>query len=122
MNSQEGCAEPEERRARYNADRVRNVSSVWLGLTMGCCECHDHKFDPLTTKELYRLGVFFADIQESLPGAQSLTLFLTFELKRAADKISGRDGEAGDVLWRQAAKLGRQGEKWEAKLRRKHYK
>jgi mono/diheme cytochrome c family protein len=50
--------------AKFHADRVRNLSTVWLGLTMGCCECHDHKNDPLTTKEFYQLEAFFADIQE----------------------------------------------------------
>ena len=40
--------------AKYAGDRVRTVSNAWLGSTMGCCECHDHKFDPFTTKDFYR--------------------------------------------------------------------
>ena len=77
MTSQESCASEEERRARYAADRVRNLSSVWLGLTMGCAECHDHKFDPLTTQEFYRLAAFFADIRERGIGPQVVTRFPT---------------------------------------------
>jgi hypothetical protein len=50
--------------ARYAADRVRNVSAVWLGSTMGCAECHDHKYDPLTQQDFYRLSAFFADIKD----------------------------------------------------------
>ena len=43
------------------ADRVRNVSAVWMGATVGCAECHDHKYDPYTQRDFYRLGAFFAD-------------------------------------------------------------
>ncbi len=77
MTSDEACANEQERRAQYLADRVRNVSSVWLGLTMGCAECHDHKFDPLTARNFYRLGAFFADVQEKGVGKQEPTRMLT---------------------------------------------
>ncbi|HUQ72385.1 MAG TPA: DUF1549 domain-containing protein, partial [Planctomycetaceae bacterium] len=46
QTTEEGGAQAKEYRAKYSADRVRNVSSVWLGATMACCECHDHKYDP----------------------------------------------------------------------------
>ena len=51
-------------------DRVRAVGTVWLGQTFGCCQCHDHKFDPITTRDFYSLGAFFADIQEPIIGAR----------------------------------------------------
>ena len=60
----EGGAQDKEYLAKYMSDRVRNVSSVWLGATVGCAECHDHKFDPFTTENFYSLGAFFADIKE----------------------------------------------------------
>src|SRR5262249_7808063 len=50
--------------AKYAADRVRTVSNAWLGSTMGCAECHDHKFDPFTTKDFYSLEAFFADVRQ----------------------------------------------------------
>jgi hypothetical protein len=50
------------------ADRVRNFASVWLAGTMGCCECHDHKFDPYSTKDFYSLATFFADVREAPVG------------------------------------------------------
>jgi hypothetical protein len=50
------------------ADRVRAVGTVWLGQTLGCCQCHDHKFDPATARDFYALGAFFADIQEPIIG------------------------------------------------------
>ena len=50
--------------AKYAADRVRNVSVVWLAGTVGCAECHDHKFDPYSTRDFYSLAAFFADLKE----------------------------------------------------------
>jgi len=70
QTTEEGGAQAQEYAAKYAADRVRNVSSAWLGSTMGCCECHDHKFDPFTTREFYGLAAFFADIQEPIVGAR----------------------------------------------------
>ncbi len=61
----EGGAQAGEYLAMYTADRVRAVSSVWLGSTMGCAQCHDHKFDPFSAKDFYSMGAFFADIEES---------------------------------------------------------
>jgi len=64
LTTREGGAQPKEYRKKYAADRVRDVSAVWLGATMGCCECHDHKFDPFTMNDFYSLAAFFADIKE----------------------------------------------------------
>src|SRR5262249_37551661 len=50
--------------AKYAADRVRTVSMTWLGSTMGCAECHDHKFDPFSTKDFYQMEAFFADLRQ----------------------------------------------------------
>jgi hypothetical protein len=68
QTTEEGGAQPKEYVAKYAADRVRNASSVWLGQTMGCAECHDHKFDPITAKEFYQFAAFFADVQEAPVG------------------------------------------------------
>jgi hypothetical protein len=64
MMTAEGGAQDKEYLAKYAADRVRNVSSVWMGATVGCAECHDHKFDPYTARDFYSLAAFFADIKE----------------------------------------------------------
>ena len=64
-SSAEGGVQPKEYLAKYAADRVRTTSTVWLGSTMGCAECHDHKFDPFTAKDFYSMEAFFADIKET---------------------------------------------------------
>lgn len=55
----EGGAIPEEYEAIYAADRVDTIGAIWLGMTASCASCHDHKFDPLSTKEFYQLTSFF---------------------------------------------------------------
>jgi hypothetical protein len=64
MMTREGGAQPKEYLAKYAADRVRTVAVTWLGSTMGCAECHDHKFDPFTAKDFYSLAAFFADVKQ----------------------------------------------------------
>ncbi|WP_298863559.1 PSD1 and planctomycete cytochrome C domain-containing protein [uncultured Gimesia sp.] len=64
QTSHEGGVQRKEYLAIYAADRIRNFSGVWMGATMGCCQCHDHKYDPYTIKDFYSLVSFFADIDE----------------------------------------------------------
>jgi hypothetical protein len=61
----EGGIIPEEYAVEYVVDRVETTSTVWLGLTMGCARCHDHKYDPLTQKEFYQTYAFFNNVPES---------------------------------------------------------
>jgi hypothetical protein len=64
MMTREGGAQPGEYLAKYASDRVRTVSGTFLGSTMGCCECHDHKYDPFTMRDFYSLAAFFADVKQ----------------------------------------------------------
>ena len=66
QTSHEGGVQKKEYLAKYSADRVRNVSSVWLGATVACAECHDHKFDPIKQRDFYSLAAFFADVNDDL--------------------------------------------------------
>lgn len=65
QTSHECGVQDAEHLAKYAADRVRNLGAVWLGTTTGCCECHDHKYDPVTQREFYQLAAFFADVTET---------------------------------------------------------
>jgi len=64
MMTREGGAQPKEYLAKYGADRARTVGMAWMGLTVGCAECHDHKFDPVTAKDFYSLKAYFADVRQ----------------------------------------------------------
>lgn len=61
----EGGAIPEEYLTAYIIDRVDTVSTVFLGLTMRCCQCHDHKYDPFTQKDFYQLYAYFNHVPEN---------------------------------------------------------
>jgi hypothetical protein len=64
QTTHEGGLQPREYLAIYAADRIRNVSAVWMGATVGCAQCHDHKYDPYASKDFYSMVAFFADIDE----------------------------------------------------------
>ncbi len=61
----EGGSVPEEFRSEYVADRTQTVATAFLGLTLECCRCHDHKYDPLSQQEYYQLTSFFDNIDEA---------------------------------------------------------
>ena len=63
INSEGGIID-EEYRVEYVADRVRTTSTAWLGLSMECAKCHDHKFDPLTQRNYFELFAFFNNVPE----------------------------------------------------------
>lgn len=61
----EGGIIPEEYQVEYVVDRVDTTATVWLGLTMGCARCHDHKYDPITQRDFYRVFAYFNNISEN---------------------------------------------------------
>ncbi len=63
-HKKEGGVAIEEFRVEYVADRTHTFAGAFLGLTMECCRCHDHKYDPITTKEYYQLSAYFANVDE----------------------------------------------------------
>jgi len=64
MTNDEGGADPDEYLAKYMVDRVSTTAVVWLGTTMGCAECHDHKYDRISQKEFYQMYAFFHNVPE----------------------------------------------------------
>ena len=65
MINGEGGRIAEESRVDYVQDRVETTGTVWLGLTLNCCRCHDHKYDPLLQREYYQMYSYFNSIDES---------------------------------------------------------
>jgi hypothetical protein len=65
MQTEEGGSVEEEFRVAYVADRVNTFGTTFLGLTLECSRCHDHKYDPVLQREFYQLAAFFANIDES---------------------------------------------------------
>lgn len=98
MTTREGGAQAKEYRAKYAADRVRNASVVWMGSTLGCAECHDHKYDPFKAKDFYRFAAFFADIEEVAVGAQPPIKLPSAEQEAELAEISVKLAEARTKL------------------------
>ncbi len=62
--NQEGGIDVEQFRVEAIVDRVNTTGTVFLGLTIGCAQCHDHKYDPISQREYYRLFAFFNNVDE----------------------------------------------------------
>jgi hypothetical protein len=107
QTTEEGGAQAKEYTAKYAADRVRNTATAFLGLTMGCCECHSHKFDPFTQKDFYAFAAFFADLKERAVGRQEQSMLPTPEqaarLKQLEAQIAPlqRQLDAAQAKWEQ---------------------
>ena len=64
LTNREGGTDPEQFRIEQVIDRTNTTGTVWLGLTVGCAQCHDHKYDPISQRDYYRLFAFFNDADE----------------------------------------------------------
>src|SRR5436190_3561218 len=117
QTTEEGGAQPKEYAAKYAADRVRNTAAIWLASTMGCCECHSHKFDPFTHKDFYTFAAFFADVSEKPVGRQDQTKLPTpdqaAQLKALDEELAAAKAEFAI----KTPELTAAREKWEAVAR-----
>ena len=98
QTTEEGGAQPKEYRAIYLADRVRNASSVWMGATLGCAQCHDHKFDPYLARDFYAFAAFFADISEQPVGRRKPDALPDAAQKPALDALEAKVKERKSAL------------------------
>jgi mono/diheme cytochrome c family protein len=99
QTTEEGGAQAKEYEAKYAADRVRNISAVWLASTMICSECHDHKFDPTTQKDFYSMAAFFADIKEATLGRREAGMLVpTPEQEKSLAQLDAQIGEVKKSL------------------------
>ncbi len=88
LRNTEGGTDQEEFRIKAVVDRLSTASSIWLGLTIGCAECHTHKYDPITQREFYEMMAFFntsSDDSIQAPNDRELSHFNT--VKADWDKI-----------------------------------
>src|SRR5437016_5204636 len=121
--SAEGGLQPKEYLAKYAADRVRTTVAVWMGSTLGCAECHDHKFDPFTARDFYSMKALFADIKETglVPdrgkAAWGSQLALpTPEQQKQFDELKARVDTAREKLATQMEDLAGNRADWEKQL------
>ena len=109
QTSHEGGVQPKEYLSIYQADRVRNVSAVWMGGTLGCAQCHDHKYDPYTAEDFYSMAAYFADIDEEQhfkKGTNSLPTARPPEI----DVLDRRDRKAYEEVSAKLSKLEAEGD------------
>lgn len=117
QTTEEGGAQAKEYMAKYAADRVRNVGSVWLASTLGCTECHDHKYDPFTTKEFYSFEAFFADLKERPVGRQEQVKMPTAEQKERLRQLDAEIVTHQKVLSTPTAELAAAQAEWEKTIK-----
>jgi hypothetical protein len=93
LTNREGGIDTEQFRFENLVDRTATVGTVWLGLTIGCAQCHDHKYDPLKQKDFYRLSAFFdnleeVDIDAAMPGELGPWLAKRDEYRAKRDQLT----------------------------------
>jgi hypothetical protein len=119
LSTEEGGAQPKDYEARMLTDRVRAIGAAWLGQTTGCAQCHDHKFDPFTTRDFYSLGAFFADIQEPIIGRREDGMVVaSAEDEKTIAKLDASITEAKQRLEAVAPQLELAQSQWEVDLAR----
>jgi hypothetical protein len=88
LTNKEGGVDQEEFRCKAIVDRVSTAGAAWLGLTVGCAECHSHKYDPISQREFYQFYAFFNDASEQeipAPNAADLAHYETAKAKWSKD-------------------------------------
>ncbi len=113
QTTDEGGAQAKEYLAKYSSDRVRNTSSIFMGVTLGCAECHDHKFDPFTTRDFYQFAAFFADIKEVGVGNPTPYPVVTVEHQQRIKEIDENIATQQKLLQTSTAELVKAQQAWE---------
>ncbi len=121
MINGEGGRIAEESRVDYVQDRVETTGAVWMGLTLNCCRCHDHKFDPLKQREYYRLSAYFNSIDETGGNdagglANPILSFATPEQQLELDKLRAAEKVAKSARDEFEKKLPERQQEWEQSL------
>lgn len=124
MLNQEGGVDPEEYYWYELVDRTNTTAQVWLGSTLGCAQCHNHKFDPFLQKDYYRFLAFFSNSQYHIGGEENGHYAIEPELelptsKQAAEsaEIRGRIAKLKTILDTTTPALETAQQAWETKMR-----
>ena len=116
LSTEEGGAQPKDYEVRMVADRVRAIGTAWLGQTTGCAQCHDHKFDPITARDFYSLGAFFADVKEQSVGRREDGMLVsTPEQDAQLAKLDAAVAAARGPVQRRAAEIDAAQREWEGR-------
>src|SRR6185436_13429889 len=115
--NQEGGIDPEQFRIESVLDRVNTTGTAFLGLTIGCAQCHDHKFDPITQREYYELYAFFNQTVDDGHGKEAPGGMLELvDYRRSQDELAKEREEAEQELDRYLNIKGNAVLEWENKL------
>ena len=125
MTTSEGGAIPEEYAVKYVVGRVDTASRVWLGTSMACAECHDHKYDPISQKDYYRFFAYFNTIAEHgmdqsanpVPRVPLSTPDQDRRLERYAEEVGALEKALSGMLDPADAKHDTEQAAWETRLR-----
>lgn len=117
LTTEEGGAQAKDYEQRMLTDRVRAIGNAWMGQTTGCCQCHDHKFDPLTMRDFYSLGAFFADIKEPILGRREDGMLVTTpENEKKLAALDAKLAAAKTALAKVQPELNKARKDWEAEF------
>ena len=101
LHNTEGGTDKEEDRVKKTVDRTNTVGSIWLGLTVGCAQCHSHKYDPLSQREYYSFYGFFNSINETDVTAPLPHLVAAYERQKAEFDQAHAKYQAAISKWEQ---------------------
>jgi hypothetical protein len=123
MLNQEGGTDPEEFRFETLIDRVNTTATVWLGATIACAQCHNHKYDPFSQKDYYRLMAFFDNAEYQIMGSGSERYVLepqinlpTPEQEEKRKSLDAEIKQIEDRLNMRTPELDAEQTKWEREL------
>ncbi len=119
QTTEEGGAQAKEYEFLYAGDRVRNTAIAWMGATLLCSQCHDHKYDPFSMKDFYSFAAFFADIQEPIVGARGRgTLLADATQQRQIQEFDDGIGRLRKALETATPGLAAEQQAWEESMGR----
>jgi hypothetical protein len=117
LTTEEGGAQAKDYEQRMLTDRVRAIGNAWMGQTTGCAQCHDHKFDPISMRDFYQLGAFFADIKEPILGRREDGILVTTpENEKKLAELDAKLAEAKKVFAKVQPDLNRAQKAWEVEF------